>query len=39
MIDQIKFYTATMKKAPLFCSFIKKLIPLCIRSYLIDAKQ
>ena len=25
IIDQIKFYTATMKKAPLFCSFIKKL--------------
>ena len=29
MIDQIKFYTATMKKAPLFCSFIKKLY-LCV---------
>ena len=25
MIDQIKYYTATMKKAPPFCSFIKKL--------------
>ena len=29
MIDQIKFYTAIMKKAPLFCSFIKKLY-LCV---------
>ena len=39
MIDQIKFYTATMKKAPLFCSFIKKLY-LCVSGVIIiDAKQ
>ena len=29
MIDQIKYYPATMKNAPSFCSFIKKLY-LCV---------
>ena len=27
------------ENAPPFCSFIKKVVPLCIRSYVIDAKQ